>query len=329
MSLQSTFSAFEFSVKRKKSRREEFLETMEAIIPWENLYQAILPFYPKGHRGRPPIALRTILRVYFLQQWFGLSDAGLEDNLYDSQAMCRFAAIDYSTGANVPDATTLLKFRKLLTENNLQDKVLDVVNELLAQKGILLKQGTIVDATIIAAPSSTKNQKKERDPEMGHTKKGQQCYFGSKLHIGVDADSGCAHSVHTTSAREADITATRELMHQEEEMVFADAGYIGVEKRDEMQEFVENGVDFKVAQKRGQVGQIAHEELKEATKKYEKGKSGIRAKVEHVFHVIKDIFRHRKVRYRGIRKNHQQNLVLVALANLYLKRKLLLTMNNA
>lgn len=229
----------------------------------------------------------------------------------------------------MPDATTLLKFRKLLTDNNLQDKILDVVNELLAQEGILLKQGTIVDATILPTPSSTKNQKNERDPEMGHTKKGHQCYFGSKLHIGVDADSGCAHSVHTTSAREADITGTRELMHQEEEMVFADAGYIGVEKRSEMQEFVENGVDFKVAQKRGRVGKIAHEELKDATKRYEKGKSGIRAKVEHVFHVIKDIFRHRKVCYRGIRKNHQQNLVLVALANLYLKRKVLLKMSIA
>jgi len=321
MKAQPTFSDVEFSSKRRQSKREIFLGLMEQVVPWGEIIELIEPYYPKGERGRRPTDLQLMLRVYFLQIWFGLSDPGLEDHLYDSQAMRSFAGIDFSKERNVPDETTLLKFRHLLTKHNLQAKILRKVNALLEAKGILLKQGTVIDATIIAAPCSIKNSTKSRDPDMGHTQKGQQWYFGAKAHIGIDAQSGCVHSVVTGSAKEADITRAAELLHGQEEMILADAGYTGLSKREEMQEAVSAGVSLQIAERRGKIESVANEKIKKLLKELEHARASVRSKVEHVFHVVKNLFGYRKVRYRGIRKNHAHHCALMALANLYLMRR--------
>src|SRR6266850_3743705 len=233
MTHQPSFSQAEFADKKKITRRERFLGRMEAIIPWPSLLAVLEPFYPKGERGRPPIGLERMLRMYFLQQWYGLADEALEDAIYDSQAMRGFARIDLAADG-VPDATTLLKFRRLLETPYLCKGLFAAINADLATRGLLLREGTLVDATLIAAPPSTKNQAKERDPEMHQTKKGNQWYFGMKAHIGADRDSTLVHTVVVTAANVADITKTAELLHGQEKQVHADAGYTGVEKRAEI-----------------------------------------------------------------------------------------------
>jgi IS5 family transposase len=310
---QTSFSQAEFATKKKITRRERFLARMEEVIPWAKLLAVIEPFYPKGERGRPPIGLERMLRVYFLQQWYGLADEALEDTLYDSQALRGFARIDLSADA-VPDATTLLKFRRLLETNDLCKGLFAAVNTDLTARGLLLREGTLVDATLLAAPPSTKNAKKERDPEMHQTKKGNQWYFGMKAHIGADRDSKLVHTVVVTAANVADITKTAELLHGQERQVHADAGYTGVEKRAEIVA-LERKIDWQIAGKRGTIKAMAEGAEKEAIKAVEKAKASVRAFVEHPFHIVKNLFHHRKVRYRGLAKNGHQLYTLFGLAN--------------
>jgi IS5 family transposase len=286
---------------------------METLVQWTKLLAVIEPFYPKGQRGRPPIGLERMLRVYFLQQWYGLADEALEDALYDSQALRGFARIDLAA-EGVPDATTLLKFRRLLETHDLCKGLFAAINADLTARGLLLREGTLVDATLIAAPPSTKNQAKKRDPEMHQTRKGHQWYFGMKAHIGADRDSKLVHTVVVTAANVADITKTSELLHGQEQQVHADAGYTGVEKRAEMVA-LERKIDWQIARKRGQIKRMAEGAEKETLKAMEKAKASVRAFVEHPFHILKNLFRHRKVRYRGLAKNGHQLYTLFGLAN--------------
>ena len=313
MTHQPSFAHAEFATKKKTTRREKFLARMEAVIPWPQLLAVIEPFYPKGQRGRPPIGLERMLRVYFLQQWYGLADEALEDALYDSQALQSFARIDLSA-EGVPDATTLLNFRHLLETHDLCKALFTAINADLTARGLLLRAGTLVDATLIAAPSSTKNQDKQRDPEMHQTKKGNQWYFGMKAHIGADRDSKLVHTVVVTAANVADITQTAALLHGQETQVHADAGYTGVEKRAEIVA-LKRELDWQIARKRGIIKAMAEGAAKESLKAVEKVKASVRAYVEHPFHLVKNIFRYRKVRYRGLAKNGHQLYVLFGLAN--------------
>ena len=319
---QATFSQAEFAAKKKTTRREKFLAEMERVVPWARLVAVITPHYPSGRRGRPPIGIERMLRVYFLQQWYGLADEALEDAIYDSQAMRLFAGIDLSV-EGVPDATTLLKFRHLLEAHQLTAQIFAEVGALLRERQLLMKEGTIVDATIIAAPPSTKNAKKERDPEMHQTKKGHQWHFGLKAHIGADAASGLVHTVTVTAANVADIAQTHALLHGEETAVLADAGYLGVEKRAEISA-AHPQVEFHLAAKRSQIKALAEGAVKTLTVELEKLKAQVRARVEHPFHIIKNLFRHRKARYRGLAKNLAQLQTLFALANLLMAKRTLL-----
>jgi transposase, IS5 family len=318
MKQQLSFAQSEYAGKKKVTRRERFLGEMEKVVPWARLCAVIEPHYPKGRRGRPPIGIERMLRIYFLQQWYALADEALEDALYDSQALRTFAGIDLSVEA-VPDATTLLKFRHLLEAHDLTQKIFAEVGALLSERKLLMKEGTIVDATIIAAPSSTKNVAKERDPEMHQTKKGNQWYFGMKAHLGVDAHSGLVHTVTGTAANVADIAQTHALLHGEEKEVYADAGYLGVEKREEIA-IRSPGATWYVAAKRGQVKALAEGLVKELTVQFERRKAQVRARVEHPFHILKNLFRHRKTRYRGLAKNTAQLHSLFALANPFIAR---------
>lgn len=316
---QTSFASAEFLGKKKVTRRERFLAEMEKVVPWERLVELILPHYPDGKRGRPPMGVERMLRVYFLQQWYGLADEALEDAIYDSQAMRLFVGIDLSVDS-VPDATTLLKFRRLLETHDLTKQILEQVTGLLEEKKLLLREGTIVDATIIAAAPSTKNKNKQRDPQMHQTKKGNEWHFGMKAHIGVDIASGLVHTVKATAANVADIAQTHAVLHGQEKVVFADAGYIGVEKREEIMD-QHPEVKFYVAAKRGGIKAMKEGTLKQAIQHLEKKKAQVRALVEHPFHIIKNLFKHRKVRYRGLAKNLAQLHTLFALANLHLARR--------
>jgi IS5 family transposase len=313
MTHQTTFAHAEFAAKKKTTRREKFLARMEEVIPWAPLLAVIEPHYPKGQRGRPPVGLERMLRVYFLPQWYGLADEALEDALYDSQALQRFARIDRAA-EGVPDATTLLNFRHLLETHDLCKGLFTTINTDLAARGLLLREGTLVDATLIAAPSSTQNAKKERDPEMHQTKKGNQWYVGMKAHIGADRDSKLVHTVVVTAANVADVTKTAELLHGQETQVHADAGDTGVEKRSEIVA-LQRKLDWQIASKRRVIKALAEGVEKEARKAVEKAKASGRAFVEHPFHIVKNLFRHRKVRYRGLAKNGHQLYMLFALAN--------------
>ncbi len=314
MTHQTSFSQAEFADKKKTTRREKFLARMEAIIPWADLLAVIEPFYPKGERGRPPIGLERMLRVYFLQQWYGLADEALEDAIYDSQALRGFARIDLAADG-VPDATTLLKFRRLLETNDLCKGIFNAINADLAGRGLLLREGTLVDATLLAAPPSTKNRERQRGPEMHQTRKGNQWYFGMKAHIGADRDSKLVHTVVVTAANVADITKTAELLHGQETQVHADAGYTGVEKREEITA-LNRTIDWQIARKRGQLKKLGEGPEKELLKAVEQAKASVRAFVEHPFHILKNLFRHRMVRYRGLAKNGHQLHTLFRQPNL-------------
>ena len=320
---QLSFADAEFAAKKKVTRRERFLNEMEQIVPWETLLTALAPYYfpgSEGRRGRPPIGLERMLRMYFLQQWFGLSDEGLEDAIYDSQALRAFLGIDLGR-ESVPDATTLLQFRRLLETHALTERIFDTVNAELRERGLMLSKGTMVDATILAAPPSTKNRARARDREMHQTKKGNQWHFGMKAHIGADVDSGLVHSLSCTAANVADIAETANLLHGKEAVVFADAGYIGVEKREEVKD---RPITWHVAMKRSKLKAMAEGPLKDVTAHAETLKARVRARVEHPFHVMKNLFRHRKVRYKGLAKNRAQCYALFALANLVIAKKALL-----
>ena len=314
---QISFSQMEYSGKKRITRRERFLGEMERVVPWSALLEVLEPYYPKGKRGRPPIGLERMLRVYFIQQWYGLSDEGVEDAITDSQALRRFVGIDLSR-EDAPDATTLLQFRRLLETHRLTEKLFSCINGQLAAQGLLLKEGTIADATILSAPSSTKNREKARDPEMHQTKKGNQYYFGMKAHIGADSQSGLVHTVTGTAAHVADITETEKLLHGEEQVVFLDAGYTGIEKRAEVKE---KKVKWLVAMKRGKLKAMPEDRLKTLTGQLERAKASVRAKVEHAFHVLKNLFHYRKVRYKGLFKNTVQLHMLFGLVNLVLVKK--------
>jgi len=316
--MQSSFSEFEYAAKKKRTRRDRFLSEIEAVTPWPALVTEIEPFYPKsGRRGRPPIGLARMLRMYVAQQCFGLSDEGIEDAIYDSQAIRGFVGIDLSREA-APDATTLLKFRRLLERHGLTRKIFEVINVHLSNKGLMLREGTIVDATLIAAPPSTKNRDKRRDPEMRQTKKGNQWYFGMKAHVGVDADSGLVHTMVATAANVGDVTQAHALLHGDEEVAFGDAGYQGVEKRKENRD---TEVRWHVAMKRGQRKALSATQWGRLIEQAEKIKASLRAKVEHPFHVVKNLFKHRKARYRGLAKNEVQLFAMFGLANLVLARR--------
>lgn len=282
---------------------------------------ALTSYYPKSDkRGRPPIGLERMLRMYVVQQCFGLSDEGMEDAIYDSQAIRRFIGIDLSREA-APDATTLLKFGRLLETQHLTKTIFNTINLHLSQKGLLMREGSIVDATLIAAPSSTKNDAGERDPEMHQTKKGNQWHFGMKAHIGVDAESGLVHTVVATAAQEHDVTQAHALLHGEETDVFADAGYVGVAKREENQG---RAVNWHVAMRPGKRRALPATPLGKVLEAIEHTKARIRAKVEHPFHVVKNLFKHKKTRYRGLAKNAAQLLTLFGLANLMLAKRRLM-----
>jgi IS5 family transposase len=316
MEHQTGFSEMEFAAKRKRTRREKFLCEMDSVVPWDELLRALKVYYPEGKRGRPPIGLERMLRLYFLQQWYGLADEALEDAVYDSQAMRSFLGISLTVDP-VPDATTLLKFRRLLETNVLCATLFETINTHLQEQGLLMREGTLIDATILHAPSSTKNREKARDPEMHQVKKGNQWYFGMKAHIGADRDSGLVHTVVATAAHLSDISQAAELLHGQETQVHADAGYLGAGKREELKAQDPTGrLDWQIAQRRKPIKDMEDGPEKDRLLGIEKAKASVRAFVEHPFHIIKNLFRHRKIRYRGLAKNHHQLHVLFGLSNL-------------
>ena len=321
--MQSSFADLEYAAEKRRTRRDRFLGEIEVVTPWATLAAEIAPYYPKGEGpGRRPIGLERMLRMYIAQQCFGLSDEGTEDALYDSQSIRRFVGIDLGR-EGAPDATTLVKFRRLLEEHKLTERIFEAIKRHLADKGLLLREGTIVDATLIAAPPSTKNAEKKRDPEMHQTKKGNQRYFGMKAHIGVDADSGLTHTLVTTAANVGDVTQAHALLHGQEQEVYADAGYQGVEKRPENEG---KTLTWHVAMKRGKRKALPNTRWGKLREKIEKTKASIRSKVEHPFHVVKNLFGHRKARYRGLEKNTAQLYTLFGLANLVLAKSRLLAL---
>jgi IS5 family transposase len=307
------------NLSTKKTRKREFLDEMERVVPWSALVQVVEPYYPKGKTGRPPFCIETMLRIHYLQQWFALSDPAMEEALHDMPVFREFAKLDDGV-ARLPDETTILRFRHLLEKHDLATDMLRVVNDILQAKGLMMKKGTVVDATLIAAPSSTKNAEGERDPEMKQTQKGNQWYFGMKAHIGVDAHSGLIHSVVGTAANVNDVTQAGALLHGQEDDAFADAGYQGVHKRIEAQ-----GPRWHVAMRPGLRRKLnpfiaPHFDALSL----EKWKASVRAKVEHPFRVLKRQFGYTKVRYRGLAKNTAQIVTLFALSNLWMARRQLM-----
>ncbi|ENO83607.1 IS5 family transposase [Thauera linaloolentis] len=331
---QLSFASYEFAQKKRVTRREKFLGEMEQVVPWARLQALIEPKYPTAGRvGRQPVGVARMLRMYFLQQWFGLADEALEDAIYDSQSMREFVGIDLSR-ETVPDASTLLKFRRLLEEHALTARLFEGINAHLAERGLLLREGTMVDATIIAAPPSTKNKAHARDPEMHQSKKGNAWHFGMKAHIGADADSGLVHSLHTTAANESDVAHAHEVLHGQESQAFLDAGYTGVAKREEILQAQATGkirsdIEWSVAKRRSTVTKMAEGTLKELTRALERVKAQLRARVEHPFHVLKNLFRYKKTRYKGLAKNEAQLYSLFGLANLVLAKKRLMALQGA
>jgi len=311
MGKQQTFAGLAWKQKGKITRREHFLAEMNGIIPWRRLQELIEPHYPKAGRGRQPLGLEKMLRIYFLQIWFDLSDPAAEDAIYDSESMRRFAGIELSDD-KIPDETTILRFRHLLEKHGLTEAIFEAIKGLLEGKGLLLRSGTIVDATIIAAPSSTKNSTESCDPEMKQTRKGKNWHFGMKIHVGTDR-RGVVHSLTATNAAVADITQMNELLHGEEREVFGDQAYW---KEADRQRFRAAGVRYRI-NRRGNF----HRPLTEHQKKINQSRSRTRARGEHAFRIVKQLWGFAKVRYRGLAKNAARAFTSFALANLYLVRK--------
>jgi IS5 family transposase len=312
---QPTFASTGFEVHRKQTRRERFLSEMEAVVPWGVLCALIEPHYPKGERGRPPVGIERMLRIYFLQQWFNLSDPQAEEAIYDSSAMRKFVGIDLGREP-APDETTICKFRHLIESHALGEAILQSVNDHLQVKGVKIGTGTIVDATIISAPSSTKNDSGTRDPEMHQTKKGNQWYFGMKAHIGVDSKEKVIHAVAATPANVHDSQVIGDLLHGEETKVWGDSAYQG--QKEAIKAVAPHAQDM--TNRRGSNGVL----LTKTDRARNRTKSKVRAKVEHAFHVMKRMFGFTHVRYRGIDKNGNRLFVICALVNIYLKRRFLL-----
>ncbi|BBU03886.1 IS5 family transposase [Aeromonas veronii] len=286
---------------------------MEALLPWAMMLAVIEPVYPKAGNGRRPYPLDTMLRIHCMQQWYSLSDGAMEDALYEIASMRLFAKL--SLDQAIPDRTTIMNFRHLLEQHRLARQLFDTVNQWLSDAGIMMKQGTLVDATLIEAPCSTKNKRGERDGEMHQTKKGNQWYFGMKAHIGVDAKSGLTHSLETTAANEHDLNQVGNLLHGEEAFVFADAGYQGAENREELADVK---AQWAIAMRPGRLKELKkHPHKNKAVIAFERLKSSIRAKVEHPFRIIKRQFGFVKARFKGLRKNDNQLAMLFTLANLF------------
>lgn len=314
MAEQRTFAGLAWGTKGKVTRRERFLAEMNAVIPWKRLIALIEPHYPKAGRGRQPLGLEKMLRIYFLQQWFDLSDPAAEDAIYDSESMRRFAGVELGED-RVPDESTILRFRHLLEEHDLTRAIFEETGALLEERGLILKQGTIVDATIISAPSSTKNQTQSRDPEMRQTRKGNQWYFGMKVHVGTDK-RGVVHSLVTTDAAEADINQLPNLLHGKERELYGDRAYW---READRQEWKGRGLRYRV-NRRGHRNAPISDHWREINR----SRSRVRARGEHGFHVVKRLWNFDKVRYRGLAKNAARAYTAFALANLYLLRRKLL-----
>ena len=311
---QPTFAALAYANKKKKTRREKFLEEMEQVVPWAQLLKVVKRRYPKAGNGRPPLGLEKMLRIYFLQQWFNLSDPAMEDALYDMESLRRFAGIELGQD-EVPDESTILKFRHLLERHKLTEKLFAKVTAHLEEKNLFVREGTIVDATVINAPRSLKNKDKKTDPEMSSTRKGTEWFFGMKLHIGTDTN-GLAHTAVVTTAKVHDSKKLEDLLHGDEEALYGDRAYIDQQKQ---QTYEAAGVSWFI-QRRGK----RDAPLSQSDREWNREQSKVRARVEHIFQVIKQLWGHRKVRYRGLAKNKAHYFSLLALANLYLKRKQLL-----
>lgn len=303
---QDSFLAI--AMRKKKLRCERFLEEMSAIVPWHELLDVLRPYYEDKEVGRDKTDLLLLLKIYFLQLWYNLSDPGTEEAIYDRNSFQKFLGIDLLS-SNVPDETTILNFRHLLEENNLGEEIFNTVNELLEEKGLLMKRGTTVDATIIVASGSTKNKKKKRDPEMSSTKKGANYSFGMKVHTGTDMESGIVHTLKVSTAKDADITKFDNLLHGCESIVSGDKAYYSDKKK---REFRSRGIYCAVIDKAKRGTKLSSRQ-----KKRNKRKSSLRAIVEHPFNIVKNIWHHTKVRYRGIYKNGVQFYTLFTLANLY------------
>jgi transposase, IS5 family len=309
---QTTLAEGGFEKYAKKTRREEFLQVMDRVVPWAELCALVEPHYPKAGRGRPPIDLERMLRLYFMQQWFKLSDPALEDQLYDSNAMKRFARIDLGL-APVPDETTVCKFRHLLEEKHLGEQIFARVGELLQARGFKLSEGTIVDATLISAPQSTKNAEGQRDPEMGSTRKGLKWGFGMKAHVGVDRKTKLIHHVVATAGNVADGPMIDQLLHGQEREVWADKAYVG--QGSAIKRVAPKAKDKTLAKAQ------ANNPLKPLDEHINQFRSRVRSRVEHVFGVIKCVFGYDKLRYKGLDKNANQLFVVAALANLFMVRR--------
>ena len=303
----------------KQTRKAVFLAEMDTVVPWSRLEALIVPLYPKKGNGRPPIPLGTMLRIHFMQQWFGYSDPAMEEALHDVPLLRQFAGLDAFQDV-MPDESTILRFRHLLEQHDLATAIFAEVAGVLAEKGLSMKRGTVVDATLIAAPSSTKNEGRKRDPEMSQTKKGNQWHFGMKAHIGVDAESGLIHTVECTTAKVADITMMETCLHGEETIAFGDRGYHKANRT--IEQFAKEGeLSVITPTKKPAGGKLTDEQ-----KAFNRMLSAVRAIVEHPFRVVKRQFGFVKVRYRGLKKNTGQIVTLFALANLWLARKRLLTL---
>ncbi|QPN63878.1 IS5 family transposase [Synechococcus sp. CBW1004] len=317
--LQLGFTDYEQTYAKKKTRRQRFLDEMEATVPWDPFLALISPVYyrPSAKGGRPPFPLEVMLRIHLLQQWFTLSDPLMEEMLIDTPCFRRFAGIDMVED-RIPDETTILNFRHLLEENRIAEQILETVNQSLREKGVMLKEGTILDATIINAPSSTKNKTGERDPEMHSVAKGNQWFFGMRCHIGVDAASGLVHSVVSTAANVHELNTAPDRVHGEERVIYGDSGHIGIEKREA---FKDCEAEMRIAMKPGQRRVLPDTPEGRLLDLMEAAKAHVRAKVEHPFRIIKCQFGFRKVFYRGIRKNNLKLTMLFALANLWMVRE--------
>ena len=312
---QLSFASLTYEHKKKQTKREKFLNEMEQVVPWARLLNLIEPYYPKSGKGRRPMPLEVMLRIYFLQQWYGLSDPAAEESLYDIESMRRFVGLELGDDA-IPDETTILNFRHLLEKHHLTSDIFEDVNVYLQEQGLLLAGGSIVDATIIHAPSSTKNKEKKRDPEMSSTKKGNTWHFGMKAHISVDVHSGLIHTVGVTTAKTHDAKVTSHLIREDDRAIFGDKGYVNEKLKKAARKA---GVYWAVMEKAK-----PKKKLSSTQNKRNKKHASIRSKVEHPFRIIKCQFGYRKTRYRGIQKNGAQVFSLMALANLYhVRRKLL------
>ena len=317
---QITFSDVEYGNRKRTTKREEFLDIMEEIIPWEEWVGFVSPHYPDSKCGRATKGIETMLRMYLLQVWFNLSDEGVEDAIYDSYAFRKFMRIDFMN-EQAPDATTLLKFRHLIEENHLGEEFFKAINRVMEATGHIMHGGTIIDATIINAPSSTKNAEKKRDPEMHQTKKGNEWKFGMKCNIGVDAGSGLVHSITATSANVHDITEAHKLIRSDDEVVYGDSGYLGIEKREEIKNDNHlSNIDYRINRRPKSLPQVSDNAI-DWERYIEYRKSAVRCKVEHAFKIIKDTFGFRKVRYKGIAKNLNKLNVLFACANLLMVKR--------